>query len=88
MMYVTGWGALGLWAVIIALGIALAVVAFRAYRTQRSRPFLLLAAGFLLTSVVAGVLWVGIYLMINDPVMADLGACGAMVAGFGALLAS
>ncbi|HTW39425.1 MAG TPA: hypothetical protein VMF04_00990 [Thermoplasmata archaeon] len=80
--------AYGLWFVIVGLGVAVSVVALRAYRSNRSRPFLLLGVGFLLISVVAGALWVGVYLMLDDPVLADLGACGAMVAGFAAVLAS
>ncbi len=88
MIWLDEWAAYGLWAVIIALGIAVAVVALRAGRSSRSRPVLLLGVGFLLISVVAGALWVGIYLVMNDAVMADVGACGAMAAGFGAVLAS
>ena len=80
--------AYGLWALIIALGAAIAVVALRAARPAPSRSFLLLGLGFLLISVVAGVLWVGIYYALDDPVMADIGACGAMAAGFAAVLAS
>lgn len=77
-----------LWAVIIALGAAVAYVALRAYRSGRSRTFLLLGVGFLLISLVAGALWIGIYLAVDDPVMADVGACGAMAVGFAAVLAS
>lgn len=88
MIYSYGWAALALWAVIVALGVAVALVALRAYRSNHSRPFLLLGIGFLLISVVAGALWVGIYLTVEDPVMADIGACAAMAAGFGAVLAS
>jgi hypothetical protein len=77
-----------LWTLIVILGVAISVVAFRAYRTNRSRPFLLLGVGFVLISLVAGALWIGVYLMLDDPVMADLGACTAMVAGFAAVLAS
>jgi hypothetical protein len=80
--------AYGLWFVIIALGLAVSLVALRAYRSNRSRPFLLLGVGFLLISLIAGALWVGVYVMLDDPVVADLGACAAMVAGFGAVLAS
>ena len=80
--------AYGLWFVIVALGLAVSVVALRAYRSNRSRPYLLLSVGFLLISLVAGVLWVGLYYMLDDPVTADIGACAAMVAGFGAVLAS
>jgi hypothetical protein len=47
-----------------------------------------LGVGFLLISVVAGVLWLGIYFTGADPVVADIGACGAMAAGFAAVLAS
>ena len=82
------WTAYGLWAVIIALGVAVAVVALRAARPTHSRSFLLLGVGFLLISVVAGVLWVGIYFTMDDSVMADIGACGAMATGFAAVLAS
>ena len=88
MIYLTAWLAYGLWAVIIALGVAVAVVALRAARPTRSRSFLLLGVGFLLISVVAGVLWVGLYYSLEDPVVADVGACGAMAAGFAAVLAS
>src|SRR5580658_2774408 len=77
-----------LWFVIVGLGVAVSVVAFRAYRSNRSRPYLLLGVGFLLISIVAGALWIGVYLMLDNPVLADLGACGAMVAGLGAVLAS
>jgi hypothetical protein len=77
-----------LWAVIVALGVAISVVALRAYRSNRSRSFLFLGAGFLLISLVAGALWIGVYLMIDDPVMADVGACTAMAAGFAVVLAS
>lgn len=82
------WTAYGLWLVIVALGVSVAIVAFRASRPDRSKSFLLLGTGFLLISVVAGALWLGIYYTMNDPVMADVGACGAMVAGFAAVLAS
>jgi hypothetical protein len=88
MIYYDGWLAYALWVVIIALGVVVSAVALRAYRSNRSRPFLLLGVGFLLISAVAGVLWVAIYAMINDPVMADVGACTAMAAGFAAVLAS
>jgi hypothetical protein len=77
-----------LWIAIVALGVGVSVVAFRAYRTNHSRPHLLLGVGFLSISVVAGVLWIGVYLVLDNPVYADLGACGAMVAGFAAVLAS
>jgi hypothetical protein len=80
--------AYGLWFVIVALGVAIGAVALRAYRSSRSRPFLLLGVGFLLISLVAGALWVGFYVVFGDPVTADVGACAAMVAGFGAVLAS
>jgi hypothetical protein len=82
------WAAYGLWVLIVALGVSVAVVALRAARPTRSRSFRLLGVGFLLISVVAGMLWVGIYYSIDDPVMADVGACGAMAAGFAAVLAS
>jgi hypothetical protein len=88
MYYVSVWAAYALWLVIIALGVAIAVVALRAARSSKSRTFLLLGVGFLLISVVAGVLWIGLYYALNDPVMADVGACGAMAAGFAAVLAS
>ena len=74
--------------VIVALGVAVAVVALRAGRRAPSRSLTLLGVGFLLISVVAGVLWIGLYLAIADPVMADVGACAAMAAGFAAVLAS
>jgi hypothetical protein len=77
-----------LWIVIVALGVAISVVALRAYRSDHSRTFLLLGIGFLLISLVAGVLWIGVYLAIDDPMMADVGACSAMAAGFAAVLAS
>ena len=88
MTYLNVWVAYGLWAVIIALGVVVSIVALRAARPNRSRSFLLLGVGFLLISVVAGVLWMGIYYAIDDPVMADIGACGAMATGFAAVLAS
>ena len=88
MIYLTAWAAYGLWAVIVALGVSVAIIALRAGRPTRSRSFLLLGVGFLLISVVAGALWIGIYTVIEDPVMADVGACGAMAAGFAAVLAS
>lgn len=88
MIYLDVYEAYALWAIIIGLGVAVAIVALRAYRSHHSRPFLLLGVGFLLISVVAGLLWVGIYATINDPVMADVGACSAMAAGFAAVLAS
>jgi hypothetical protein len=88
MIYLDVYEAYALWAVIIGLGVAVALVALRAYRSNHSRPLLLLGVGFLLISLVAGVLWVGIYAMIDDPVMADVGACGAMATGFASVLAS
>jgi hypothetical protein len=88
MTYLDGWMAYALWGVIIALGIAVSVVALRAARSTHSRSLLLLGAGFVMISVIAGVLWVGIYYVAQDPVMADVGACGAMAAGFAAVLAS
>ncbi|MGA8542589.1 MAG: hypothetical protein WB947_03490 [Thermoplasmata archaeon] len=88
MTYLLAGLAYLLWVVIVVLGVAISLVALRAYRSGRSRTYLLLGVGFLLISVVAGVLWIGIYLTIDDPVMADVGACGAMAAGFAAVLAS
>jgi hypothetical protein len=88
MIYYSVWVAYALWGVIIALGAAVAVVALRAARPSGSRSFRLLGIGFLLISVVAGALWVGIYIAVQDPVMADVGACGAMATGFAAVLAS
>ena len=88
MSYGVEWVAYGLWIVIIGLGVAISVIALRAARPARSRSLLLLGVGFLMISVVAGLLWVGIYFAINDPVMADVGACGAMAIGFAAVLAS
>jgi hypothetical protein len=86
--YASIWAAYGLWAVIVALGVAVAVVALRAGYRSSSRSLTLLGIGFLLISVVAGVLWIGIYVVMDDPVMADVGACGAMATGFAAVLAS
>jgi hypothetical protein len=88
MSYLSIWAAYGLWAVIVGLGVAVAVVALRAGRSGHSRSLTLLGVGFLLISVVAGALWIGLYLVIDSPIMADVGACGAMAAGFAAVLAS
>jgi hypothetical protein len=88
MIYALGWVGVALWGLIIALGVAIAVVVLRAARPTGSRSILLLGVGFLLISVVAGVLWLGIYFTGADPVVADIGACGAMAAGFAAVLAS
>lgn len=88
MTYLSVWLAYGLWAVIVALGVAVAVVALRAGHRTPSRSLTLLGVGFLLISAVAGALWVGLYLAMEDPVMADVGACAAMATGFAAVLAS
>jgi hypothetical protein len=89
-MYDDGYGWLGyfLWAVIVALGAVIAVYAIRASRSARSRSLLLLGVGFLFISVAAGALWIGLYSWGSDPMMADIGACAAMVIGFGAVLSS
>jgi membrane protein DedA with SNARE-associated domain len=83
-----GWLGYALWAVIVVLGGAIAVYAFRASRSAHSRSLLLLGVGFLLISVAAGVLWIGLYWAATDPMTADIGACTAMVAGFAVVLAS
>jgi hypothetical protein len=88
MIYPSELMAYVLWAVIIGLGVAVSIVALRASRPNHSRSLLLLGIGFLLISVVAGALWVGVYYFAGNPVMADVGACGAMAAGFAAVLAS
>ena len=80
--------AIALWIVIIVLGAAVALYAFRAARSSRSTSLVLLGVGFVLISIAAGVVWVGAYASGDNPVLADVGACGAMVAGFGAVLAS
>ena len=88
MSYDSLWMAYGLWALIIGLGVAIAVIALRAGIRTPSRSLTLLGIGFLLISLVAGVLWIGIYAVLDAPVMADVGACAAMAAGFAAVLAS
>lgn len=82
------WTTLALWGVIVVLGIAIALYAFRAGRTTHSNSLSLLGVGFLLISVGAGILWTAIYLAIHDPVLSMMGATGAMAAGFVAVLAS
>ncbi len=88
MSYGEEWVAYGLWLVIIGLGVAIAVYAFRAARSSHSRSLALLAVGFVLVSAAAGLIWVGLYATVRDPLMPDIGACAAMVAGFSAVLAS
>ncbi|HXW67489.1 MAG TPA: hypothetical protein VEL82_06425 [Thermoplasmata archaeon] len=80
--------AYALWIVIIALGAAVALYAFRAARSSHSSSLLLLGVGFVLISVAAGGVWMGAYSIGDDPILADVGACVAMAAGFGAVLAS
>lgn len=83
-----GWMAYLLWGVIVVLGGAIAFYALKASRSARSRSLLLLGVGFLVLTVAAGALWIGVYWSADDPMIADIGACAAMVVGLGAVLAS
>jgi tryptophan-rich sensory protein len=82
------WMALTLWGVIAVLGLAIAFHAFRARRGDKSRSLTLLGVGFLLISVAAGFLWVGIFFAIHDPMVSGIAATAAMAAGFATVLVS
>ncbi|SFR30359.1 DUF7521 family protein [Halorubrum sodomense] len=54
-------------ALIVVLGLAISYVAYRAYRRHRSRPMLFVAAGFVLTLFVPGVLAGVLFFLLDVP---------------------
>lgn len=82
------WMVYLLWGIIVALGAAIAVYAFRASRATRSRSLGVLAFGFLLISGAAALAWLGIYLGLHDPLLSGVGATASMAAGLALVLVS
>jgi hypothetical protein len=82
------WTTFLLWSLIVGLGGAIAVYAFRAGIAGRSRSLGFLGVGFLLMSAAAGFLWVGVYVAVHDPMVSEVAACAATAAGFGFVLLS
>jgi hypothetical protein len=88
MTSVVEWTTYLLWSVIVGLGVAIAAYAFRAGVAGRSRSLGLLGTGFLLMSAAAGLLWLGVYAAVHDPLVSEVAACAATAAGFGFVLLS
>jgi hypothetical protein len=88
MMTPVAWTTLLLWALIVGLGVAIAAYAFKAGIASKSRSLEYLGTGFLLMSAAAGLLWVGVYAAVHDPMISELAACAATAAGLGLVLLS
>ena len=82
------WAIVLIWAIIVGLGILVGYYGVKIFLRTRERSMGFLAAGFLLISGVAGIVWFLMYFAGMNLYQCELGSTGFTAIGFASILYS
>lgn len=82
------WGITFSWLIVLALGVVVTFYGVQAYRKNKNRSTLALAAGFGFLSIGTAGSWFGIYGVTNSLYEAQFGCVGFLAVGFAVILYS
>lgn len=82
------WAIILTWAIVVGLGVVVGYYGLRIYLRSRDRSMGFLAAGFILISGVAGIVWFLLYFAGMSLYQCELGSTGFTAVGFASILYS